>query len=147
MIRLVTDRLVIRDPLTTDIDGWHRLLSDPKTMYYLDDIMTSSLEESRKNLEVAISESQKPNRKKYFFVIEHGNTGDFIVALANKYSSKVKEIYGMRTFYALGQDNSVKYADEWYSNMLALENAVASIDEYKSAAFHNHLLFEKWGNI
>jgi len=51
----------------------------------------------------------------------------------------------MRAFYALGQDNSVKYTDEWYVNMLALENAVASIDDYKNAAFHNHLLIEKAG--
>ena len=72
-------------------------------------------------------------------------TNDFIVALADKYSGKVKEIFGMRTFYALGQDNSVKYEDDWYNNMLALEKAVASIDDYKSAAFHSHLLFEKRG--
>jgi hypothetical protein len=53
----------------------------------------------------------------------------------------------MRAFYALGQDNSVKYTDEWYVNMLALENAVASIDDYKNAAYHNHLLIEKTGKI
>ena len=78
MKRLETERLIIRDPLVTDIDGWHQLLSDAKTMYYLDDIMTSTLEESRKNLEVAITESQNPNRTKYFFAVEHGNSGDFI---------------------------------------------------------------------
>ena len=78
MIHLTTARLVIRDPLTTDIDDWHRLLSDPKTMYYLEDIMTSSLDESRENLDVAISESKKARRKKYFFAIEHRKTGDFI---------------------------------------------------------------------
>ena len=66
MIHLTTVRLVIRDPLSTDINGWHRLLFDSKTMYYLEDIMTSSLEESRNNLDVAISESQKMRRKKYF---------------------------------------------------------------------------------
>ena len=78
MIKLKTTRLIIRDPSATDIHGWHRLMSDPKTMYYLDDIMTSTLEESRKNLEIAIAESQNPNRKKYFLTIEHGNTGNFI---------------------------------------------------------------------
>jgi hypothetical protein len=30
MIQLTTERLIIRDPLPSDIDGWHRLLSDPK---------------------------------------------------------------------------------------------------------------------
>ncbi len=78
MIRLTTDRLVIRDPVPTDIDGWHRLMSDPKAMYYLPDIMTHTPEESRQNLETAITEAQNPNRTKYFFAIEHGFTGTFI---------------------------------------------------------------------
>ena len=78
MIRLSTNRLIIRDPLPTDIEAWHRLLSDPKTMYYLQDIMTHSLEESQKNLETAIMEAQNPNRTKYFFAIEDKETGAFI---------------------------------------------------------------------
>ena len=64
-------------------------------------------------------------------------SNDYISALAEENGGKVKAIYGMRAFYALGQDNSVKYTAEWYVNMLALENAVASIDDYKNAAFHN----------
>ena len=78
MIRLKTKRLIIRDPLPTDINDYHRLLSDPKTMYYLQDIMTSTMEESHKNLETTIAEAQNPNRTKYFLAIEHGETGTFI---------------------------------------------------------------------
>ena len=78
MIRLKSKRLIIRDPLPTDIEDWHRLISDPKTMYYLPDILTCSLDESRNNLEAAINESLSLNRKKYFFTIEHIETGAFI---------------------------------------------------------------------
>lgn len=78
MIRLSTERLVIRDPLSTDIDGWHCLMSDPKVMYYLQDIMTHSLEESRQNLDVAIAEANNPKREKYFLAIENEATGAFI---------------------------------------------------------------------
>jgi len=77
MIQLKTERLIIRDPLPTDIDDWHRLLSDPKTMYYLPDIMTRTLDESRKNLDVAIDESHNPSRTKYFFAMV-ANTSAFI---------------------------------------------------------------------
>ncbi|MCL2285507.1 MAG: class I SAM-dependent methyltransferase [Firmicutes bacterium] len=52
-------------------------------------------------------------------------------------------ILGMRTFWALGQDNSVKLTGEWYENMLVLETKAAEIDEYRQSAFLNHLLFEK----
>ena len=78
MIQLQTKRLIIRDPLPKDINDWHRLLSDSKTMYYLPDIMTRSIDESRQNLNVAIDEAQNPNRTKYFFAIENGETGAFI---------------------------------------------------------------------
>ena len=61
-----------------DIDDWHRLLSDPKAMYYLPEIITRSFDESRKNLEIAVMGSQLPNRTKYFFTIEHRDTGAFI---------------------------------------------------------------------
>jgi ribosomal-protein-alanine N-acetyltransferase len=81
MIRLTTERLIIRDPLPNDIGGWHCLMSDPKTMYYLPDIMTHSPDESLQNLETAIDEAQSSNRTKYFFAIEHGVTGAFIGAV------------------------------------------------------------------
>jgi ribosomal-protein-alanine N-acetyltransferase len=60
------------------MDAWHLLLSNPKTMYYLQDIMAHSLEESRENLEIAVAEAQNPNRAKYFFAIEDKATGVFI---------------------------------------------------------------------
>jgi len=78
MIRLETERLVIRDPLPSDIGGWHGLLSDAKAMVYLPDIMTRSLAESRRNLEEAIREAHDPRRTKYFFALEHGATGAFV---------------------------------------------------------------------
>jgi len=78
MIQLTTNRLIIRDPLLTDIDDWHRLLSDAETMYYLQDILTHSLEESAQNLNIAVAESQSQNREKYFFTVESKETGAFI---------------------------------------------------------------------
>ena len=77
MIRIATERLIVRDPLPADMDGWHRLLSDPKAMYYLPELMTRSLDESRENLEAAIAESQNPNRTKYFLAIEKKDTGAY----------------------------------------------------------------------
>ena len=78
MIRLTTERLIIRDPLPTDIDDWYRLLSNPDTMYHLQDIMTHSFEESRQNLKAAVTDVQNPDRTKYFLVIESKETGAFI---------------------------------------------------------------------
>ena len=73
MIQLYTERLIIRDPEWRDLPPWHRLKSDPKTMYYIEDLMTRSEEESRKDLSDAIAESSAPDRKKYFLVMEQRN--------------------------------------------------------------------------
>jgi ribosomal-protein-alanine N-acetyltransferase len=78
MVHLKTKRLIIRDPQHTDINGYHKLLSDGDAMYFLQDIKTNSLEESQNNLDIAINEANSENRTKYFLVIENKETGDFI---------------------------------------------------------------------
>ena len=78
MILLKTSHLIIRDARQEDIDGWHRLLSDPKTMCFLQGILMHSLEESSRYLEIAIVEAESSSRTKYFFSIEHGETGAFL---------------------------------------------------------------------
>jgi SAM-dependent methyltransferase len=66
-------------------------------------------------------------------------------AWVEKHGGEIKKILGMRAFYALGQDNAVKYDEEWYKNMLILESHAAEINEYKNAAFLNHLFVYKNG--
>ena len=83
------------------------------------------------------------NDKSNYLGTQYIYANDYMAALVNKYGGKIKEVYGIRAFYALGQDNSIKYTDDWYKNMLMLENRVAAIDEYKQSAFFNHLLIEK----
>lgn len=78
MISLKTARLIIREPKLTDLQNWHRLISDPKTMYYLQDVMTHSLEESKENLLNAVSAIKDLNRTEYFLVMELKETGEFL---------------------------------------------------------------------
>lgn len=46
MVRLETERLIIRDQIESDLSDLHRLWSDKETMYYLEDIVTNTIEES-----------------------------------------------------------------------------------------------------
>ena len=78
MIRLKTNRLIIRDPKWLDFLAWHRLMSDAQTMYYLDDLLTSSEEASHQNLSEAINEITNPDRMKYFLAIELQGNGEFV---------------------------------------------------------------------
>ena len=53
-IRLETARMILRDHRLEDLESHHEMLSDPEVMYYLPDIMTHSLEESRRDLENSV---------------------------------------------------------------------------------------------
>ncbi|MDR1541301.1 MAG: class I SAM-dependent methyltransferase [Clostridiales bacterium] len=83
------------------------------------------------------------NDKSNYLGTQYIYSNSDIIEWAGKCGGKIRDIYGMRTFWALGQDNNIKYTDEWYLNMLLLESKVAEIEDYKQAAFYNHLLIEK----
>ncbi|MCK4981026.1 MAG: GNAT family N-acetyltransferase, partial [Candidatus Delongbacteria bacterium] len=78
MIKIITDRLIIRDHIETDLEPMHELLSNEQTMLYLSDIMTTDLEGTKKDLQIAIKEANSPDRKKYFFAIIDKNNHDYI---------------------------------------------------------------------
>ena len=85
------------------------------------------------------------NDKSNYFGIQYIYSNDDIISWAEKHGGIIDKTMGMRTFWALGQDNSIKFSDEWYSNTFELENRVAEIDEYRRIAFYNHLLIRKEG--
>lgn len=72
-ISLETERLIIRDLQESDLMNLHRLLSDKNNMYYLDDIVTNSLEESAQNLKLAMA-----NKDGHYFCLCNKNTGEYI---------------------------------------------------------------------
>ena len=78
MIKLFTERLLIRDYVFDDLNNHHRLLSDATVMYYLQDIKTESIKESKENLYKVINDQGSSERELYHFVIEIKNTNEFI---------------------------------------------------------------------
>ncbi len=78
MIRLETERLVVRDHLPGDLLPMHELLSDRRAMHYLRDIMTDDLDGTRQNLKTALAECVRPDREKYFFAITDRESGGYI---------------------------------------------------------------------
>ena len=85
MIKLFTERLIIRDLEFNDLENHHKLLSDKNVMYYLQDIQTSNLDESKENLNNVINDQNKKDRKYYFFIIENKETKEFMEKLDIQY--------------------------------------------------------------
>ena len=73
MIRLETDKIVLRDYKETDLNDMHRLWSDKETMYYLDDILCYTIEDTANYLKTGIDNSDGH----YFAICEKGKD-DFI---------------------------------------------------------------------
>lgn len=65
------------------------------------------------------------------------------VEWADKNGLILSDVFGIRTFIALIQNNEIKFNTEWYDKMIELEDMAGRIDEYKAVAFFNHLLFIK----
>jgi len=78
MVKLYTDRLIIRDYILDDLETNHELLSSNIVMYYLQDIKTSTIEETRENLLTLIDDQKSKERKYYCFRIENKETNEFI---------------------------------------------------------------------
>jgi ribosomal-protein-alanine N-acetyltransferase len=78
MVKLFTERLIVRDLAIDDLENHHELLSNKNVMKYLQDIKTNSIQESRKNLLKAIGNIKSKNRELYFFLIEDRFTNEFI---------------------------------------------------------------------
>jgi [ribosomal protein S5]-alanine N-acetyltransferase len=78
MVKLFTDRLIIRDLTIDDLKNHHKLISDDNVMRYLPDMKTNSIEKSKENLLRAIDNIKSENRELYFFLIEDRSTNEFI---------------------------------------------------------------------
>ena len=78
MIKMETQRLIISDHKIEDLAGINELLTNEKAMYFIQDLQCKSLEESRKNLDIAIKEASSENRKKYFFAIYEKESKDYV---------------------------------------------------------------------
>ena len=70
MIRLETDRLILRDFTMDDLLDYYRLKTDEQTMYYMQDIKLDSIEEAKEELAGLMADMDSKDRKFYFLHIE-----------------------------------------------------------------------------
>jgi SAM-dependent methyltransferase len=55
----------------------------------------------------------------------------------------IEKILGVRTFWALQQNNEIKYDPIWQEKMFEIEMKVSSISDYINISFYNHVLLRK----
>ena len=70
MIHIRTPRLLIREHSIEDLAPLHALMSDATAMYYLPDLLKSSLSETRAHLEISIRAMNAQPRLRFFAAVE-----------------------------------------------------------------------------
>lgn len=75
---LETPRLVLRDYCPEDEEDYFLLKSCPRTMYYLQDIMVHSREESREDFARVLADAARPDRRFYFLRAQLKDSGQQI---------------------------------------------------------------------
>lgn len=66
MIYLETERLILRDYQEYDFNEYYRLKSDPRTMYYMQDIQLFTREEACEDFHRVLADMSNCDRKYYF---------------------------------------------------------------------------------
>ena len=162
MIRLETDRLIIRDHTEDDIVDLHKVLSDSNVMYYLQDLKTNNIEESKSNLRVSINESKSDSREKYFFAITDKKTDEYIgeIGVTKLFNSKFGDKFEMGYFilekywgkgivtessgalldYCFNELNAMKIIAGCNKDNVESEKIMKKLGMVKEAEFINHLV-------
>ena len=66
-----------------------------------------------------------------------------LIERADQCGLTLENLFGIRTFFALSSNNDIKWKQEWYEDMLALEMRTCQMDEWKNISFFHHLIFQK----
>ena len=121
MIKLFTERLILRDFDINDLENYHALLSDDNVMEYLQDIKEKSIEKNKNKLIEIINDMENKDRKYYFFAIENKFTNEFIGSIG--YTVLENTIYGKLVH--LGY-----FINEKYWNMGFVTEALKTLIEF-----------------
>ena len=70
MIRLETERLILRDYVIDDFDDYYRLQTDDRTMYYMQDIKLDSIASAQEDFANILKDMVSEERKLYFLRME-----------------------------------------------------------------------------
>jgi len=118
MIELCTERLLIRDPLLSDLPGWHQLKSDTQNLRFVEHLQTHSLAESRTDLQRAVDAAHNPRRAKWFFTAELMQTREFIGTIGFMTEPIEKGLLGGIGWFLLPAHQGRGYATEAFRALI-----------------------------
>jgi [ribosomal protein S5]-alanine N-acetyltransferase len=164
MIELETERLIIRDHTKHDLYDMFEFLSRDDDMYFVQEIKVKNVKEAKDNLKVAITESKKSLRMKYYFAIIDRQNYQYIgeIGYTKSIDSQLGSIVHLGYFikheywnrgitveagkkvmaYAFNENNVLKIEtgclkENWKSEKVMIKLGLKKEGELKKHQFHN----------
>ena len=78
MVKLETERLIIRDNIEEDLNVMHGLMSNKEVNKYDSDFYSDSFDSSRAKLKNSIEEAGKKDRRKFYFAIVEKESNEYV---------------------------------------------------------------------
>jgi ribosomal-protein-alanine N-acetyltransferase len=100
MVRLETERLIIRDNIEEDLNGLHRLMSNREVYRYDSDFYSDSLDSTKNRLKVSIEEAKKIDRRKFWFAIIEKESNKYVGQIGiTLISDQIKNGIGQMAYF------------------------------------------------
>ncbi len=78
MVKLETERLIMRDNIEEDLEELHSLMSDSEVNKYDSDFNSDSFDSTRKIFKDSIEEAGKRDRRKFWFAIVEKDSAEYV---------------------------------------------------------------------
>lgn len=82
----------------------------------------------------------KESKAQYYGTIRYYNIEELISRCEDL---EISEYFGIRTFWALQQNNEMKFENQWEEKMFEIECRVFKQPEFREVAFYHHVLLRK----
>jgi ribosomal-protein-alanine N-acetyltransferase len=100
MVKLETERLIIRDNIEEDLNELHNLMSDKEVNKYDSDFYSDSLDSTKNKLKVSIEEAGKKDRRKYWFAIIEKESEEYVGQIGiTIVSNQIKNGIGQMAYF------------------------------------------------
>jgi len=142
-----TERLIIRPYEEGDLDSYYRILSDRENMYYLDDIITKTMEDAKQSLREAIDLNKTGEARRFAITLKTqkepigavgyditdttpigriGHMGWFIVP-EHQNKGYITEAAKRVLAYAFEEDNCIRITTGCYKENIPTQKVIAKL--------------------
>ena len=148
-IRLETERLIVRPYEEKDLPEYHKLFSNKENMYYVDDLIMNTVEESQESLKEAIEKMKTGKVRRFCIALKEndkliGGTGYDIIKetpigkiggmgwfIMPEYQNKgyITEAVKKVLEFAFMQDNCVRVETGCYKDNIPSEKVMSSVSD------------------